>query len=172
MWPCMSADGFLYMLSPSQTPGCDIYFWATRSFPWGLRHCDQHQMWMAGAGYEGQRFPAVPGLIYTLLCAFACMCVCVSACACMCARVVWLREEETHVADFDLWGTEHDDLPSKKLTNAVRTSTHVFPFYYIIRAKTFDNCVTNTSSYGSSHSKGRKLREWACSYVSNFSCRH
>lgn len=44
---------------------------------------------------------------------------------------------------FDLWGSEHDNyyLPSKKLTTALRTSKHLFPFYYIIRPSLLDYCI-------------------------------
>lgn len=46
------------------------------------------------------------------------------------------REEET-CRRFDLWGSEHDNyyLPSKKLTTALRTSKHLFPFYYVNKCK-------------------------------------
>lgn len=46
------------------------------------------------------------------------------------------REEEM-CRRFDLWGSEHENyfLPSKKLTTALRTSKHLFPFHYINKCK-------------------------------------
>lgn len=55
-------------------------------------------------------------------------------CECVCA-LFDIREEETRAEDFDLQGSKHDDLPSKKLTSAVRTSKHLLTFYYISRPK-------------------------------------
>lgn len=111
-------------------------------------------------GWRGQGKGEV-GLAVPLL-ILACVCVC-STC------IFWLQGRETCVEDFDLWGSEHDDydLPSKKLTSALRTSKHLFHFCYIIRPKAFDGCVTNTNSYSSLLSEASKLPLGA-----DFSCRH
>lgn len=127
---------------------------ATRSFPWGLQHCEQLQMWMAGAGYEGQR---AQQFLYWFWYVWVCVCVSFD-----------IREKETRAEDFDLQGSEHEDLPSKKLTSAVQTSKHLFSFYYISRPKKNHlMAVYNASSYSFLHSKASKLWPWF--YLSDFS---
>lgn len=63
-------------------------------------------------------------------------------CECVFVRPL-ISGRRKRVEDFDLQGSEHNDLPSKKLTSAVGTSKHLFPFYYISRPKkkSFDGCV-------------------------------